>query len=70
VNPATQDIQGRAWCEAVVQRLPEYMNDAAASSASGDPAITAPASLQNADNKKFGRRYKIISFRWLSSNDI
>jgi hypothetical protein len=70
VNPATQDIQGRAWCEAVVQRLPEYMNDAAASSASGDPAITASASLQNADNKKFGRRYKIISFRWLSSNDI
>jgi hypothetical protein len=70
MNPVTQDIQGRAWCEAVVQRLPEYMNDAAASSAAGDPAITAPVSLQNADNKKFGRRYKIISFRWLSSNDI
>ncbi|CAM2949945.1 hypothetical protein [Rariglobus hedericola] len=69
-NPVTTEISGRAWCEAVVQRLPEYMNDAASSSAAGDPAIASPTSLQNADNKKFGRRYKIISFRWLSSNDI
>ncbi|MFA6286513.1 MAG: hypothetical protein WC661_03945 [Opitutaceae bacterium] len=70
VNPVTQAIQGRAWCEAVVQRLPEYVKDASASSAAGDPAITVPGSLQNADNRKFGRRYKIISFRWLSLNDI
>jgi hypothetical protein len=69
-NPVTSEISGRAWCEAVVQRLPEYVSDAATSSAAGDPAVTSPASLQNVDNKKFGRRYKIISFRWLSSSDI
>ncbi|MFA6960974.1 MAG: hypothetical protein WC205_09505 [Opitutaceae bacterium] len=70
VNPVTQGIIGRAWCEAVVQRVPEYVNDATTSSAAGDPAITVPGALQNADNQKFGRRYKIISFRWLSLNDI
>jgi hypothetical protein len=70
VNPVTQGIQGRAWCEAVVQRLPEYVNNTAVSSAAGDPAITAPVLLQNSGNQRFGRRYKIISFRWLTSNDI
>jgi len=62
VNPATQTIQGRAWCEAVVQRLPDYLDSTT------DPnAYSAPtASI----NKTMGRRYKIISFRWLSSNDI
>ncbi|MET0263963.1 MAG: hypothetical protein ABW223_13755, partial [Rariglobus sp.] len=69
-NPVTNEISGRAWCEAVVQRLPEFVKDAATSSTAGDPAVTSPASLQNPDNQKFGRRYKIISFRWLSSNDI
>ncbi|MFA6961672.1 MAG: hypothetical protein WC205_13035 [Opitutaceae bacterium] len=63
-------IQGRAWCEAVVQRLPDYVNAAATSSAAGDPAATGLASLQNTDNQKFGRRFKIISFRWLSPSDI
>lgn len=66
----TPIVTGRAWCEAVIQRLPDYVNTAVTSSAAGDPADTAPASLQNADNKKFGRKFKIISFRWLSPNDI
>ena len=61
-------IQGRAWCEAVVQRVPDYVNAAAVSSASGDPAETTPP--QNTDNQKFGRRFKIIFFRWLSPSDI
>jgi Tfp pilus assembly protein PilX len=26
-NPVTDEIEGRAWCEAVVQRLPEEMDD-------------------------------------------
>ncbi len=63
-------IQGRAWCEAVVQRLPDYVNEAAASSAAGDPADTVPALLQNSDNRNFGRRFQIMSFRWLSPSDI
>ena len=56
-------IQGRAWCEAVVQRLPDYVS-------SSDDPWTAPADLTQTDNQTFGRRYKITSFRWLSSSDI
>ena len=63
-NPVTGAILGRAWCEAVVQRLPNYMN------ASKDFPETAPASLNDMTNKKFGRRFQVISFRWLGPNDI
>ena len=61
-------ITSRAWCEAVVQRLPEYVDQAdPALSANGN--TTAP-SATNTLNKSFGRRYKIVSFRWLSKDDI
>ncbi|MET0261996.1 MAG: hypothetical protein ABW223_03810, partial [Rariglobus sp.] len=55
-------IQGRAWCEAVVQRMPEFVSSA-------NDAWAATATL-NQDNRSFGRRYRIVSFRWLSSSDI
>jgi hypothetical protein len=56
-------VQGRAWCEAVVQRLPEYVSTA-------DEPWIAVAALSSPDNKTFGRRFKIISFRWLAPADI
>ncbi|MFA6959121.1 MAG: hypothetical protein WC205_00025 [Opitutaceae bacterium] len=61
VNPVTQSIDGRAWCEAVVQRLPDYVE-----SAVSPEATPTSGSL----SEKFGRKFKIISFRWLSPNDI
>ena len=63
-NPITGAILGRAWCEAVVQRLPDYMN------ATKDYPETPPALLTDTTNKKFGRRFQVISFRWLSPSDI
>ena len=65
VNPATSAVEGRAWCEAVVQRTPDYV-------------VTKTGSLGNAPdetasdpaNIAFGRRYKIVSFRWLGPDDI
>jgi hypothetical protein len=56
INPVTSVIEGRAWCEATVQRFPETVS-------TGDDII-AP------DPTGFGRRYKITQFRWLSSTDI
>ncbi len=61
-------INGRAWCEAVVQRLPDFTD-------LSDPALLANGnatvpSVTNTTNKSFGRRYKVISFRWLTPNDI
>jgi len=59
-NPSTSAIEGRAWCEAIVQRLPDYMEPL--------NAWSLPAAGTN--NAKFGRRFRIISFRWLSAADI
>jgi hypothetical protein len=54
-------VTAKAYCEAVVQRTPDYV----------DPA-TAPEALPAAGsiNERFGRRFSIISFRWLSPNEI
>ncbi len=60
INPVTGESTGRAWCEAVVQRVPEYVNS------TDDPEDTPTT----ADNRNFGRKFKITSFRWLSPSDI
>ena len=65
VNPATSAIEGKAWCEATVQRVPEFLGK----EANAQPEETAPAEL-NDFNKIYGRRFKIISFRWLTRSDI
>jgi hypothetical protein len=80
VNSATNAVEGRAWAEAIVQRVPEYF---------ADPANTPPEKLPgefnvpvNPDepstgptatdrlNQAYGRRFKIVSFRWLTRSDI
>src|SRR5690606_34130288 len=55
-------IVARAWCEAVVQRLPEYVDSAT----DADASLAPPAAV----NKAMGRRFIIVSFRWLSPKDI
>ncbi len=67
VNPATGLVEGKAWCEAVVQRLPDYVDSSMA--AETDLSI-APASTAKTTNQTFGRRFKIVSFRWLTASDI
>lgn len=61
-NPVTGTVESRAWCEALVQRLPDLADNAAAPIAD----VIAP----NTANYPFGRNFKIISFRWLSASDI
>jgi hypothetical protein len=64
-----QDANGRviarAYAEAVVQRVPEYVDPANRPSLNvhADPAASAA-------NKAFGRRFNVASFRWLSHNEI
>lgn len=52
-----------AYCEAVVQRMPQYVDSA-------DIPQTPAAKLTSKANMTFGRKYNIISFRWLSPNEI
>ena len=62
VNPATDVAEGRAWCEAIVQRVPDYFDPT-------DDAAVAPSDL-NVTNQTYGRRFKVVSFRWLTRSDI
>ena len=67
-NPATSTVESKAYCEAVVQRLPEYMDQTDTALATNGNA-TSPTLVNNI-NQTFGRRFKVISFRWLSPSDI
>lgn len=53
----------RAWCEAVVQRVPEYVDPI-------DGAGTGSDVLASQMNRSFGRRFEIVSFRWLTREEI
>lgn len=67
-------IRARAWCEAIVQRIPDYFD-------SSNSAET-PARQQNSDgdfednpvlsdlNRSFGRKFIVVSFRWLNAEEI
>ncbi|MDF3059612.1 MAG: hypothetical protein K0R17_3827 [Rariglobus sp.] len=58
INPLTSAVEGKAWAEATVQRYPETV--------SATDSVLQPGAAGNV----FGRRFKIISFRWLTSTDI
>jgi hypothetical protein len=62
-SPDGTRVLARAWCEAVVQRVPEYLDPAA------DASEVPQADLQSPTNRSFGRRFVIKSFRWLSNAD-
>lgn len=54
-------IIARAWHEAVVQRVPEYVDPSEPPDLTGRPRSNA--------NIAFGRRFQIISTRWLAPNE-
>lgn len=61
-NPVTQEVTGRAWCEAMVQRLPDYVD-------SGDDARDSRSAL-TPTNQRFGRKFVVTGFRWLGADEI
>jgi hypothetical protein len=56
------DPKAQAWLEATVQRVAEFVDP------QNDPEAL-PDDL-TALNQQFGRKFKVISFRWLSKEDI
>ncbi len=59
---ADGNVTARAWCEAVVQRVPEWIDPE-------DNITDLPADLTPA-SARFGRRFEIISFREVPREEI
>ncbi len=57
------EVSAKAWCEAIVQRVPEYLDPE-------DGPEVKPDDLQRDSNRRFGRRFNITSFRWLSPEEV
>jgi hypothetical protein len=56
------NVIAKAWCEAVVKRTRDFTDSSDAAD-----SVDAPG---NNMNVTFGRRFVIVSFRWLNSNEV
>lgn len=74
-------VIGRAWCEAVVQRLPTKVGNI--NGTAGYPDVDSDGNVDPEDealgtlnspltstSPDFGRRFRVVYFRWLSPDDI
>ena len=60
---AKGNVTARAWCEAVVQRVPDYVDPS-------DASYLKPGALTQNANKVFGRKLRLMSFRFLGRAEI
>ncbi len=63
------NVISRAWCEAVVQRVPEYQDSSSGGPSSYQPHET-PVNTGSYDTQLPRRKYEIIQFRWLDPEEI
>lgn len=78
VNPLTGEVTARVWCEAIVQRLPDYVDSANVAedqvyqngiAYTGDWRSAEWLPALHANNQRFGRRFVIREFRWLGESE-
>lgn len=62
VDPLTGQETAKAYCEMVVQRSPDFVDPS-------NRSFDDPANF-SAVNEQFGRKFEVVSFRWLSENEI
>jgi len=55
INPVTGKLEGRAWCEAWVQRTPELIDNS--------------KDIRNSADG-LGRKFKVVHFKWLDESQI
>ena len=65
INSVSGAVEGRAWCEAVLQRFPDLTDPI-------DDGEVSPGDVVQPGESRFprGRRFEIVGFRWLSDSDI
>jgi hypothetical protein len=56
------NIVAQAWCEAVVKRTRDFCDDTDAADSTEPPVSPT--------NTTFGRRYQIVTFKWLNANEV
>ncbi len=61
---AAGNITAKAWCEAIVQRTPEYLDP------SNPPTVHPSDNSLSEMNQTYGRKFDLVSFRWLSPDEI
>ena len=57
------NVTARAWCEVTVQRVPDYVDPK-------DESYVPTKELVSDINKNFGRRFNIVSFRYLDPREV
>ena len=55
-------VQARAWCEATVSRDREFIDTA------DEADLTTPPTKPM--NVAYGRRFKVLTFRWLNADEV
>jgi hypothetical protein len=65
-------ITAKVWCEAVIQRVPSFVDPADAPEKVQSAVIAAGRSMADlsAVNRRFGRRFEVVSFRWLTKDEV
>jgi hypothetical protein len=62
-EPGSNKVLARAWCEAVVQRFPDPCPPPQITSNNVRTELAMPTS-------RFGRKFRMVSFRWLSPAEV
>lgn len=68
VDPNSSGATHKAWCEAIVQRIPEPLNPRDGTDVS--QAAYWSAIDADGDPTAMGRKFQVISFRWLSEDEV
>jgi type II secretory pathway pseudopilin PulG len=65
-------VTARAWCEATIQRIPSFVDPTDAPEKVQAAILTNGRKITDLSevNQRFGRRFSVVSFRWLSATEI
>ena len=70
-SPLVNGSTAKVWCEAVYQRIPDYVDATVPAHEAPLGDVTLPTSSNNRRvNAILGRRVRLVSFRWLAPKDL
>jgi hypothetical protein len=69
VRDLSGNVVARSVCEAVIQRVPDYVDASQDPFFDSNPVSVAPDGLSDL-NERFGRKFRVVGFRWLDTNEI